>query len=95
MDKAAVGFDYKSQAEKHDSQKGELGGGAMQQAVSGLELGTMPTGAVGHCAWFFATCCMNGGKAVGSCWVPTACSNGMGQVRKAIARCMTAGESSG
>lgn len=24
VDKAAVGFDYKSQAEKHDSQKGEL-----------------------------------------------------------------------
>lgn len=23
VDKAAVGFDYKSQAEKHDSQKGE------------------------------------------------------------------------
>lgn len=43
MDKAAVGFDYKSQAEKHDSQKGELAG-AMQQAVSGLELGTIPTG---------------------------------------------------
>jgi len=51
VDKAAVGFDYKSQAEKHDSQKGELGS-PMQQPVSGLEFGTMQTGAVGHCAWF-------------------------------------------
>lgn len=85
VDKAAVGFDYKSQTEKHDSQKGEprqpgelgkwsevgdlgeqeklgeLGGlGVLEevgepaevgeQAVSGLELETVPTGTMGHCA---------------------------------------------
>lgn len=94
MDKAAVGFDYKSQAEKHDSQKGELG--------EPKAAGSVRTGA-SDCAYWgcgalclvFATCCMNGGKAMGNCRVPTACSKGMGQMRKAIAPCMTAGKSSG
>lgn len=45
MDKAAVGFDYKSQVEKHDSQKGELGK-PVAVAVSGLGLGTVPVGAM-------------------------------------------------
>lgn len=94
MDKVAVGFNYKSQAEKHDSQKGELG--------KPNTAGSVRTGAWDYAHWgygalclVFATCCMNGGKATGSCRVPTACRKGMGQVRKAIARCMTAGKSSG
>lgn len=45
VDKAAVGFDYKSQVEKHDSQKGELGK-PVAAAVSGLGLGTIPVGAM-------------------------------------------------
>lgn len=46
MDKAAVGFDYKSQAEKHDSQKGELGEPSAAGCV-GTGAGTLPAGAEG------------------------------------------------
>lgn len=45
VDKAAVGFDYKSQAEKHDSQKGELGGGGQcSRQCQDWSLGLCPLG---------------------------------------------------
>lgn len=55
MDKAAVGFDYKSQAEKHDSQKGELG----EPSASGMSVLELGNVLLGLCL-VFATCCMNG-----------------------------------
>lgn len=51
MDKAAVGFDYKSQAEKHDSQKGELGGG-------GNAAGSVRTGAWDYAHWGCGALCL-------------------------------------
>lgn len=62
MDKAAVGFDYKSQAEKHDSQKGELGAPCSGRARTAAR--TVPLGCGTLCCGF-AACCGGAGGAAG------------------------------
>lgn len=72
VDKAAVGFDYKSRAEKHDSQKGEPGApcsGRARTAVRDRAAGLRDTALRVRSllrGWW------------GSCWVPAACSRGRG-----------------
>lgn len=83
MDKAAVGFDYKSQAEKHDSQKGELGKPRAAGCV-GTGAGTLPAGAGGTVV---ELCNLLHGwwGSYGELPSATAGSRGVGQVQKAIA----------
>lgn len=107
VDKAAVGFDYKSQTEKHDSQKGEPQQPGELEGLEVLEevreLGEPAEGENRQCqGWSWGLCPLVLWDMVqGICsllqewWKSYRELLGMGQVRKGIVQYMAAEKSSG